>query len=96
MYPSPDGRYVAYGLSFGGDEQSILHVIETETGEVLPERIEFTSIATVAWVPDSDGFFYNGGHAPDWEDADKQLFHHRLGDTKRSAPERSRSATRIA
>ena len=41
FYPSPDGRYVAYGLSFGGDEQSILHVIETETGEVLPERIRF-------------------------------------------------------
>jgi prolyl oligopeptidase len=80
FYPSPDGRYVAYGLSVAGDEQSVLHVIETATGTVLPERIPFTSIATVAWLPDASGFYYNAGTAPDWEQADKHLAFHRLGD----------------
>src|SRR5215210_4070183 len=31
-YPSHDARYVAYGLSRGGDEMSTLHVIEVDTG----------------------------------------------------------------
>src|SRR5262245_15853672 len=87
FYPSPDGRYVAYGLSVGGDEQSVLHVIETATGMVLPERIPFTSIATVAWLPDASGFYYNAGTAPDWEQADKHLAFHRLGDLTLSQPE---------
>jgi prolyl oligopeptidase len=87
FYPSPDGGHVAFGVSFAGDEQSVLHVIETETGKVLPERIHFTSVATVSWMPDGKGFFYSGGHAPDWVDADKQLFFHRLGDTQVGEPE---------
>ncbi|SFP81836.1 prolyl oligopeptidase family serine peptidase [Amycolatopsis rubida] len=85
--PSPDGAYVAFGLSFGGDEQSVLHVVEVGTGELLPERIPFASSATVAWLPDSSGFYYNGGVAPDTVDPDKRLFFHRLGDTVPSAPE---------
>ena len=87
FFPSPNGRYVAYGLSWGGDEQSVLHVLDVNTGEALPERVDFTSIAYVAWLPDSSGFYYNGGHAPDWEDADKEIFFHRLGETQRSDPE---------
>jgi prolyl oligopeptidase len=87
FYPSPNGCHVAFGLSFGGDEQSVLHVIETSTGVVLPDRIAFCSIATVAWLPDGDGFYYNAGHAPDWIDADKQIFLHRLGDTRQATAE---------
>ena len=87
FYPSPTGRYVAFGASFSGDEQSVLHIVETASGEVLPDRIPFTSIATVCWLPDEGGFYYNGGHAPDWEDADKHIYFHGLGDEARSAPE---------
>ena len=36
FFPSPRGTRVAYGISFAGDEQSVLHVIETETGERPP------------------------------------------------------------
>jgi prolyl oligopeptidase len=32
LYPSPDGRLVAYGLSFNGDEQSVLHIVEVDSG----------------------------------------------------------------
>jgi prolyl oligopeptidase len=87
FYPSPNGRYVAFGVSFDGDEQSILHVIETDTARLGPERIPFTSLATVAWLPDSSGFYYNASIGPDWESADKQIFFHRLGDQGRPQPE---------
>jgi prolyl oligopeptidase len=87
FYPSPTGRHVVFGVSFGGDEQSVLHIIETETGTLLPERIPFCSIATVAWLPTGDGFYYNAGHAADWIDADKQIFFHQLRDSTQSDPE---------
>jgi len=87
FYPSPDGRRVAFGISYDGDEQSVLHVIDVDSGEVGPERFPFTSIATVAWLPDSSGFYFNKANQPDWENADKQLHFHRLGETELSRPE---------
>ncbi len=34
-YPSEDGTLLAYGLSEDGSEQSVLHVLEVETGRLL-------------------------------------------------------------
>jgi prolyl oligopeptidase len=56
---APDGRHVAYGLSAAGSEQSVLHVLDAETGGTLPERIDRTPFAGPSWLPDSSGFFYN-------------------------------------
>ena len=55
---APDGSHVVYGLSPAGSENSVLHVMEVETGRVLPERIAGTQYATPSWLPDSSGFFY--------------------------------------
>ncbi len=55
---SPDGRYVVYGLSPAGSENSVLHVLEVETDRILGERIAGTQYAQPAWLPDSSGFFY--------------------------------------
>jgi prolyl oligopeptidase len=87
FYPSLDGRYVAFGLSEAGDEQSVLHVVEVEGGELLPDRIPFTSFARVAWLPDSSGFYYSGGLSSDFEDPTKFVFFHRLGQDGRAEPE---------
>ena len=87
FYPSTNGEYVAYGISHHGDEQSELYVIETSTGNVLSECIAFTSFARVCWLPDSSGFYYSGGMASDFEDAEKRLFFHMLGDTTKKEPE---------
>ena len=87
FFPSHSGARVAYGISFAGDEQSVLHVVETESGEVLPDRIPFTSNATVAWLPDETGFAVNAGTAPDFERVDKMLLVHRLGQDEPSRPE---------
>lgn len=78
-YPSPDGSYVAFGLSGGGDEQSVLHIIETASQRLLPELILFTSFCRLAWQPDSSGFFHSAGIASDFVNAEKYLFFHRLG-----------------
>ncbi len=56
--PSENGKYVAYGLSPSGSEMSTLHIIETKTGTVLPDTIERTRAASIAWKLDNSGFYY--------------------------------------
>jgi prolyl oligopeptidase len=59
-YPSPDGRYLAFGISHNGDEKSLLHVMDLdETSDaVLPLRIPRTKWCNLAWLPDGSGFYY--------------------------------------
>jgi prolyl oligopeptidase len=75
-YPSHDARYVAYGLSRGGDEMSTLHVIEVATGRQLPERIPHTQRSTVAWV--GDGFYYAVNPAPGSVAPGDEHYHRRV------------------
>ena len=84
-YPSPDARYVAYGLSRGGDEMSTLHVVETATGKDLADRIPHTQRSTVAWGSSDGGFYYTvhpapGSVAPGDENYYRRVRYHRLGD----------------
>ncbi|MDO8392434.1 MAG: prolyl oligopeptidase family serine peptidase [Actinomycetota bacterium] len=58
FHPSHDGSMVAYGLSEGGTENSVLHIMQVATGGVLPLRIVNTRAASVAWQPDHSGFWY--------------------------------------
>jgi prolyl oligopeptidase len=84
FYPSLDGKYVAYGTSPSGSEISTLHVIETETGKPLPDVIERTRTASVAWMPDNSGFYYTRypkpGEAPAGQEMyNRHVFYHALG-----------------
>ncbi|HYO93728.1 MAG TPA: S9 family peptidase, partial [Polyangiaceae bacterium] len=56
--PSPDGSMLAYGTSQGGTEDSTLRVREVATSRDLPDRIERTRFASVAWSVDARSFFY--------------------------------------
>lgn len=56
---SPDGSHVVFGISPGGSEQSVLHVLVTASGALLPEAIDRTADAAPSWLPDGSGFFYN-------------------------------------
>ena len=56
--PSWDGRWLAYGLSAGGSEQSVLHVMDVGSGHVLGEAIDRTANDVVSWRPDNRSFFY--------------------------------------
>jgi prolyl oligopeptidase len=56
---SPDGRYVVYGVSRNGSEDSLLRVLVVADGSVLPESIADTEAANPRWLDDGSGFFYN-------------------------------------
>ena len=56
--PSPDGRYVAYGIAAGGSEQRTLHILDVRLGRDLPEtgdRIRGNPV----WRADGRSFFYS-------------------------------------
>jgi len=59
--PSPDGRYVAYGLAASGSEQEVLHVLDVATGKDLGDVIDRmeTAYTDPQWLPDASGFFYS-------------------------------------
>ncbi len=57
--PSPDGGHVAYGVSEGGSESSVIHVVETATGHVLPDAISRAYFfGPTSWLPDGKSFYY--------------------------------------
>lgn len=83
-YPSPDGRYVAYGISTDGSEQSVLHVRDVAAATDLPDVIPHTPHATLAWDADGGGFCYTRHPAPGTvppgdEHYYRHIHHHRLG-----------------
>jgi prolyl oligopeptidase len=57
--PSLDGTLVAYGISPGGSEESVLHVVEAATGKHLPDAIDRARFGAVAWLPGNKSFLYN-------------------------------------
>ncbi len=82
--PSHDGKYVAYGTSAGGSEISTLHIIATATHKLLPDTIERTRAASLAWKPDDSGFYYTrypkpGEVAAGQEMYNRHVFYHALG-----------------
>ncbi|GAC1468139.1 MAG: prolyl oligopeptidase family serine peptidase [Chloroflexota bacterium] len=86
-HPSWDGRLLAYGFSQNGDEWSTLYVLDVLTGEHLPDKIERTRFATVAWLPDNSGFYYSryplSGEVPAGEETyHKRVFFHSVGSSR--------------
>ena len=83
-FVSEDGKYVAYGTSASGSEESTLHIIESATGTVLPDTIDRTRFASVAWMKDSSAFYYTRhpkkGEVPDGEEVyHVKVFYHQIG-----------------
>jgi prolyl oligopeptidase len=83
-YSSDDGKYVAYGVSASGSEESVLHLIETATGRALPAAIDRTRFASLAWMKDDSGFYYTRhpkiGDVPAGEEVyHVKAFYHQLG-----------------
>jgi prolyl oligopeptidase len=84
-YPSTDGRLLAYGVSEGGTELSVLRVLDIDRGEHLAaDEIPYTRAASLAWLPDSSGFYYTryptpGSMPPGEEMYHRHVFFHALG-----------------
>ncbi len=76
-HPSPSGRLVAYGVSEGGTERSVLKVFDVESGDHLTDEIPNARAASVAWLPDESGIFY--ATYPEGDEYHRHIRFHVLG-----------------
>lgn len=84
FWASPDGGLVAYGLSEGGTENSVLRVVRTDDATHLPDEIPNCRASSVGWEPDSSGFCYV--RYPEGDQYHRTVHHHTLGADWRSDP----------
>ena len=83
--PSPDGRYLGYGVAVGGSDWEEFRVRDVNTGRDLPDTLKWVKFSTLAWTRDDKGFFYSRYDAPQsgnvLTNANQfhKLYYHRLG-----------------
>ncbi|MBE1162150.1 prolyl oligopeptidase family serine peptidase [Dyella acidiphila] len=86
-WPSPSGRYLAYGTAEGGSELTTLHVLDVNTGKTLSDALPYAGGGTtpqgVAWDADEHGFTYVRFPLPpagsEVRQFDATLVHHAIG-----------------
>ncbi|TDD28105.1 S9 family peptidase [Kribbella turkmenica] len=56
--PSPDGNLLAFQVSRGGDERSVLQLLDLTTGQPVDGPIDGCRYSPIAWLPDGKSFYY--------------------------------------
>lgn len=80
-----DGRLMAYGLSSAGSDWQEWRVRDVQTGQDLPDHVNWVKFSSASWTKDGRGFFYSRYDEP--TEGTKltkanyfhKLYHHRLG-----------------
>jgi len=55
--PSNDGKLMAFGIYRSGDENSVLYVMDVDSGDWLAEEIP-GKVGLLRWLEDNSGFYY--------------------------------------
>lgn len=76
--PSKEGDRLAYQLSVGGNEESLLYVMDVATGETIEGPIDRCRYSPVAWTPGGEEFYYVRRLAPELLPESEQGFHRRV------------------
>jgi len=76
--PDKEGRLLAYQLSRGGDEESLLRVMDVATGEVVDGPIDRCRYSGVAWLPGGKAFYYVRRLPPDAVPDGEAQYHRRV------------------
>jgi len=89
---SDDGQLLAYGLATAGSDWNEWRVRNVETGEDLPDRLQWVKFSGASWTKDGRGFFYSRydepkeGNLLQSTNYYQKLYYHRVG-TPQSADE---------
>ena len=81
---SDDGAWLAYAVSRSGSDWQIWHIRNVQTGEDLPDSLEWSKFSGAAWAHDNSGFYYCRYPAPAEGEAyqganyNQKLYFHRL------------------
>jgi prolyl oligopeptidase len=91
--PSQKGDEIAYGISPGGSEHSVIHVVDVASGKEAAETIDRAENGAPSWEADGKSFFYNRMVATKPGDPDtarylnSKVYWHRIGtDPEKDVP----------
>lgn len=76
--PSKEGDLLAYQLSEGGTEESIVRVMDVATGEVVDGPIDRARYSPIAWLPGGKAYYYVRRLDPSLLPEGEQQFHRRV------------------
>ena len=76
--PSKEGDLLAYQLSAGGTEESVLRVMDVRTGEVVDGPIDRARYSPVAWLPGGKAYYYVRRLPPEQVPAEESQYHRRV------------------
>lgn len=83
VFQSNDGKYTAYTISRSGSDWTEIYVLDTKTGKLLPDHIEWAKFTGAAWH--GDGFYYSAYPRPEkgkeFSNANEnhQIYYHKIG-----------------
>jgi prolyl oligopeptidase len=84
FYPSRDGSLVAFGVSEGGTENSVLRIARTDDGSLLADEIPNCRACSLSWEPGDAAFCYS--RYPEGEEYERTIHRHVLGGDWRHDP----------
>lgn len=76
--PSKEGDLLAYQVSEGGREESVLYVLDVASGDVVDGPIDRARYSSVSWLPGGESFFFVRRLAPEGLPDDEQQYHRRV------------------
>ncbi|GII33660.1 prolyl oligopeptidase family serine peptidase [Planotetraspora mira] len=76
--PDKEGNRLAYQISVGGDEESMLYVIDVADGTIIEGPIDRCRYSPIAWLPGGEAFYYVRKLAPSAVPEGEEQFHRRV------------------
>ena len=81
---SKDGCYLAYAAAASGSDWVEIRVVDTATGQLTEDRINWVKNSGAQWAPDSEGFYYSAYDAPKGgvyseQNQFQKIYYHRIG-----------------
>ncbi|HEX4698053.1 MAG TPA: prolyl oligopeptidase family serine peptidase [Actinomycetes bacterium] len=76
--PSKEGDLLAYQLSAGGTEESVLHVMAVADGSAVEGPIDRTRYSPIAWLPGGEAYYYVRRISPELTPDGEEAFHRRV------------------
>lgn len=85
VFQSPDGKLTAYTISRSGSDWTEIYVMDTATGRLLDDHIEWAKFTDAQWSADGNGFYYSAYPRPEagkeFSNANEghNIYYHRIG-----------------
>ncbi|MFI5100733.1 MAG: S9 family peptidase, partial [Actinomycetes bacterium] len=76
--PSKEGDLLAYQVSEGGTEESVVRVVDVVSGELVDGPIDRARYSPIAFLPGGQAYYYVRRLAPDQVPAGEEQFHRRV------------------